>query len=82
MVNIVMPDPAADSIREAERQADKAEDVVHQGHNGHGADERAGYAAVAQVHATLAVGAELRALRETLADVLGDIRDQLASLDD
>lgn len=82
MVNIIVPDPAADAIREADVQAARAEDVVHQGHNGHGADERAGYAAVAQVHATLAAAAELRALRETLADVLGDIRDQLASLDD
>lgn len=55
---------------EADQLAERAAKIAHTGHDGYGSDDRAGYAAIAQVYATLALHAEIRALRLQLADVL------------
>ena len=68
-----VPDNIEQWQNRAEDEAATALEAVHQGHNGYATDDRAAYAAVAQVHATLAVAAEIRAfslrLEETMLDL-------------
>jgi hypothetical protein len=73
--------PDIDAVNEADRRAERAAEIAHQGHDGYGSDDRAGYGAIAQVHATLALQAEVRAARLHLAEVLGDIVATLERLD-
>jgi hypothetical protein len=68
--------PAAYHETAAEAAAHAAEKTVEIGHNGYGIDERQGYAAVAQVHATLAVSAEIRALSLRVEDALITMLDR------
>lgn len=68
--------PAAYHEQAAEAAAHTAEQTVEIDHNGYGSDERQGYAAVAQVHATLAVSAEIRALSLRVEDALITMLDR------
>jgi hypothetical protein len=70
-----------DAVNEADRQAEWAATTIHQGHNGHGSDDRVGYAGIAQAQATLALQAEVRAARLQIAEVFGDLVAVLEALD-
>lgn len=71
-----LPHPAEDYEKQADSATKAAEATAHEGHNGHGSDERQGYAAIAQVHATLAVAAETRALSLRIEDALITMLDR------
>jgi hypothetical protein len=54
---------------EAERLTEKANELIGEAYG----DDRAGYGAIAQAQATVALAAEVQALRLQMAELLGDV---------